>query len=392
MTTQRPAAPGLARDTVDDAVEKITRTCLYEGYLLWPYRRSALKNAKRWTFGGVFPPSCAAPLGERGALRAEVLLDTGGGDPARERLTVRLRFLQVVDREVAATDPADPAAPPRPVDRLTVDGEHHLAWQEATEREVSWRPTLAELLNGGAGHPVDLPAGAHREPVRDAAGRVAGEVTHRWQRLTGTVHARAEPAPDAGGVLRIAVRVENTTPCPAPDPADRDARDTAARHAFASTHLVLRTAGGARFVSLLDPPDPLRDAASGCVNDGVWPVLVDDRPPAMPGAPGGPRSARTVLASPVVMYDFPAVAPESPGDLFDGTEIDQLLVLSVLSLTDEERAEARACDPRAREILDRCAALGPEQLAALHGTIREIRPATRMTPARATAQAPLEDA
>jgi hypothetical protein len=212
MTTQRPAAPGLARDTVDDAVEKITRTCLYEGYLLWPYRRSALKNAKRWTFGGVFPPSCAAPLGERGALRAEVLLDTGGGDPARERLTVRLRFLQVVDREVAATDPADPAAPPRPVDRLTVDGEHHLAWQEATEREVSWRPTLAELLNGGAGHPVDLPAGAHREPVRDAAGRVAGEVTHRWQRLTGTVHARAEPVPDAGGVLRIAVRVENTTP------------------------------------------------------------------------------------------------------------------------------------------------------------------------------------
>jgi hypothetical protein len=81
-----------------------------------------------------------------------------------------------------------------------------------------------------------------------------------------------------------------------------------------------------------------------------------------------------VLSSPVTLYDFPAVAPESPGDLFDGLEIDQLLILSVLSMSDEEREDARACDPRAREILDRCAALGPDELMALHGRTRAGRP------------------
>jgi hydrogenase maturation protease len=80
-----------------------------------------------------------------------------------------------------------------------------------------------------------------------------------------------------------------------------------------------------------------------------------------------------VLSSPVTLCDFPAVAPESPGDLFDGGEIDQLLILSVLSLTPQEQREARAADPRARAILDRCAALSPRELMSLHGAIRDVR-------------------
>ena len=66
------------------------------------------------------------------------------------------------------------------------------------------------------------------------------------------------------------------------------------------------------------------------------------------------------------------IAPESPGDLFDGGEIDQLLILNILSLTEEEKAEMRATDPRAREILERTEALTPEELMRLHGTIREF--------------------
>ena len=38
-------------------LRKLADTILYEGYILWPYRRSALKNRKRWTFGCVFPPA-----------------------------------------------------------------------------------------------------------------------------------------------------------------------------------------------------------------------------------------------------------------------------------------------------------------------------------------------
>jgi hypothetical protein len=125
---------------------------------------------------------------------------------------------------------------------------------------------------------------------------------------------------------------------------------------------VLRAHDGA-FVSLTDPPPALREAAAACENRGVWPVLV-----------GEPGERGTLLASPIVLEDHPRIAPESPGDLFDGGEIDGLLILNVLGLTDEEKAEVRASDPRARELLDRCEALTPEELLRLHGrTVRHAQ-------------------
>jgi hypothetical protein len=88
---------------------------------------------------------------------------------------------------------------------------------------------------------------------------------------------------------------------------------------------------------------------------------------------GEPADRSTLLASPIILEDHPRIAPESPGDLFDGGEIDQLLTLNILSLTDAEKAEMRASDPRAREILDRTEALSEEELMRLHGTIRDFR-------------------
>ena len=80
-----------------------------------------------------------------------------------------------------------------------------------------------------------------------------------------------------------------------------------------------------------------------------------------------------MLSSPIILYDYPQIAPESPGDLFDGTEIDQMLILNVLNLTDEEKDEMRASDPRGREILERCESLSTEELMTLNGTFRDIR-------------------
>jgi hydrogenase maturation protease len=131
-------------------------------------------------------------------------------------------------------------------------------------------------------------------------------------------------------------------------------------HALCSTHALLHAPEGA-FVSAADPPPELAAAAGRCRNVGLWPVLV-----------GGPEDATTMLASPIILEDHPRVAPESPGDLFDGGEIDQLLILNILALTDEEKAEMAAADPRAREILRRSEGLSPEQLMALHGTVREL--------------------
>jgi hypothetical protein len=124
---------------------------------------------------------------------------------------------------------------------------------------------------------------------------------------------------------------------------------------FRAAHAMLRTPRGA-FVSLTDPPERLRAAAEACDNVGVWPILV-----------GEPGTADTMLCSPIILEDHPRIAPESPGDLYDGGEIDGLLTLSIMSLTDEEKAEIRAGDPRGRAILERTESLTREQLGRLHG-------------------------
>ncbi|WP_314173165.1 hypothetical protein [Streptomyces winkii] len=341
-----------------DAVEKIARACLYEGYLLWPYRRGTLKNARRWTFGGIYPQRCAGAIGEPSRMRTEVLLRAG---PAA-KLTVHLRFLQVIDRQVYRNGPRGPV----PVDELRVEGHSHLTWQEAIERRwvcPPWSPR-----RGPRTSTVDIAAGTDREALRAESGSVAGTLVRGWQRLTGKVRLTSVPVTDT--VLRVTVDIENTSPSPLPAPGARGARDKMAPYAFVSTHTVLHSDTG-EFVSLTDPPPELREAAAACENVGVWPVLVSDDPQAPQNSP---HYSAEVLSSPITLYDYPGVAPESPGDLFDGGEIDQLLILSVLSLTPWEQEEARATDPRAREILDRCASLDPDDLAALHGTIRAFRP------------------
>jgi hypothetical protein len=283
-----------------DPVRAIADAVLYEGYVLWPYRRDALKNQRRWTFGGVFPEAHSAlHPDDRCVVRAEVLLEGDPGD-----VEVSLRFLHVVRRDVE-------------------EGADLVAWDEATEREL------------GPG-PIDIPAGSERE----------GPVVRSWEALTGEVSVAS--APVAAGVARVTVEVANTTPW------EGDDREAALRRAFCSTHAVLRTRSG-RFVSQADPPERLREAAAACRNDGVWPVLVADD---------------VMLASPIILEDHPQIAPESPGDLFDGGEIDQMLVLNIFAMTDEEKAQMRAADPRTREILDRTEALTPDELMRLHGAIR----------------------
>jgi hypothetical protein len=231
---------------------------------------------------------------------------------------VTVRFLHVVRRQVVDADG-------EPVDELVADGERLVSWEEATERELPPGPFA-------------IPAGREE----------GGHVVRSWQGLEGSVDAGAEPVE---GAHRFTVRVSNTTPF------EQGTRDQALAQTLCSCHVVLRARDG-EFISATEPPP----GAPSCENEGVWPVLV-----------GEPGDRSTVLASPIILEDYPRVAPESPGDLFDGGEIDQMLVLNILALTDEEKEEMRASDPKAREILERTEALTQEELMRLHGTIRDLR-------------------
>jgi hypothetical protein len=306
-----------------DPVRAIADAVLYEGYVLWPYTRSAMKNQQRFTWGGVYPLGWRE---DRSELVVQCLVE-GDGEMA---LDVCARFLHVVRRQVH--DASGEA-----VDELTVDGERHLSWDEAVEREIT----------AGAG-PFTI-AGGHEEQALQGG---AGKLVRSWEPLAGTLSVDTQDL--RPGLRRLTVRIANTTPW------DGGPRDGTLRRTLCSTHAVLRVSDGA-FVSLADPPAGFADAARDCRQEGLWPVLV-----------GEPGEHHTVLASPIILDDHPEIAPESPGDLFDGGEIDGLLVLSILALTDEEKAEMRASDPRTREILERTEALTPEQRMALHGTVRDL--------------------
>jgi hypothetical protein len=256
-----------------------------------------------------------------------VLLE-GGEDAAVE---VQVRFLHLVRRQVLREGSSPGSLVP--VEELEAGGERWLTWDEAVEREIEPGP-------------IRLAAGEEWEQIP------GGAIRRSWLALEGEVTVAREMA--CPGLSRLTIRVVNASPWTGQDRLD------ALRRTFCSTHIVLHTHDGA-WVSLADPPEALRSEVDGCENSGVWPVLV-----------GEDEDRSTVLASPIILSDHPEIAPESPGDLFDSGEIDQMLVLNILAMTEEERRDMRDSDPRAREILERTEALTNEELMRLHGAVREF--------------------
>ena len=145
---------------------------------------------------------------------------------------------------------------------------------------------------------------------------------------------------------------------PARPAADKD--DAIAR-SLIGTHVIAEVVGG-EFVSLLEPPLPAADAVSRCSQHRCFPVLA-----------GPPGAGDLLLISPIILYDHPEVAEQSETALYDCTEIDEILTLRVMTMTDQEKAQARATDPLAAQIIDRCDSMSPEAMARLHGALRDPR-------------------
>jgi hydrogenase maturation protease len=239
---------------------------------------------------------------------------------------------------------------------LRVAGRLYQTWQEAEEREVRLDGlSLEKLQICPRSSEFRYPSRHSIEPIQNEAGAVVGVLVREQQPIEGQIQlSAAEIRP---GAYRVTLRVSCRSPL-----ADAANREEALLRALISTHAILSLRHG-EFVSLLDPPESWRDAAASCRNLGVWPVLVGDE-----------GQADTILASPMILYDYPRIAPESPGDLFDGLEIDEILSLRIMTLTDQEKAQMASLDDRARALLARTEALARDQLLNLHGTIRRDPP------------------
>lgn len=144
------------------------------------------------------------------------------------------------------------------------------------------------------------------------------------------------------GLRRVTLRIENRTVFAG------GTRAEALERSLISTHPLLRARGGT-FLSPLESPS--------CDNVNTWPVLAapDDT---------------AILGAAIVLPDHPQLAPESRGSLFDGTEIEEALLLHVHALSDAEREEIATGDPAVRAMVERALATTPEDIVRLHGLMR----------------------
>lgn len=268
-----------------NAVDAIVKAVLYEGYALYPYRPSALKNQRRFAFGAVYPKAWATVAREPYLMRSECVIERTGDAASVE---IAVRFL-VLHRGGGAS-------------------EETIAMSPCPLEPGAWRHYTAR-------------AGIQIEIQIDIV--------------------------DAGdGLHRVAIEIENVTAAAAS--LDREA---AMDLTMASTHTVVKAVGGTA-VSSIDPPAHAAQVVAACRTVGAYCILV---------------ARDTILCSPIVLSDYPEIAADSPGDFFDGTEMDEMLTLRVLTMTDAEKAEAIASDPRIAELVERTTALGIERTARLHG-------------------------
>jgi hypothetical protein len=343
------------------ALEQIVNTVLYEGYILYPYRASSPKNQReRFTFGRVYPKiyrevqNGAEPF----TMQTECLLQTQGDSPL---LKIAIGFLQPMRREIGVLEKVLPFLPAntepkfKSVSQLEVKGKVFQAWTEAIERKVLISP---DAFLQPMEIPFLFPAKRQFEPILNENGEVVGIILRHQELLEGKIEIKTESL--ATNLFKISVRVLNLSPVAK---ADLEISENILQRTLTSAHIVLEVSN-AKFVSLLEPPEEFKTFAEGCKNTGVWPVLVGDQA-------RGER--KTMLASPIILYDYPQIAPESAGDFFDGTEMDEMLTLRVLTMTDAEKREMQV-DDFSRRILERTHALDGESFLKLHGVMREVNP------------------
>ncbi len=333
-----------AATTVLDSARAVADAVLYEGYVLYPYRASSAKNQVRWQWGVLMPPDVVDRDGsERDAHTAQVLVDGG-----RAAVRVTLRFLQVqrrtVEQKVGGTF--------RAVSSLDVGETSFVSWEEAREQEIG-----LEVPEGETDRTVHVDGGTETELLRDEAGAVVGRLVRTCWPLEVGVVTRVTRPDSPYAVALVSVRVQNRTP-----EGDHPGTDRPAwlRRALVAAHQVLEVDRG-RFLSLLDPPEWARPLAEACGNDGVFPVLA------------GPAPADSVMiASPIILYDHAELAPESRTAFFDALEVDELLSLRTMTLSEEEKREVRGTDPRVAALLRDVDSMPEDLWERLHGSVRYL--------------------
>ena len=297
-----------------ELVEKVVNAVLYEGYILYPYRASSKKNRERFTFGRVYPEdySIAQNGAEPFVMQTECLVRDESKDALNKYQCAFSPSHGAWGRILSAPITEMPEVEPK---------------FEIVPDLQSGRTTLSDLAGGGGaeGGAGSVSSTAPRrcrtsltfhhralEPVRGDDGKISAIVVRRQDAIRGVIEVATQPVDDS--VFKMTVRIVNRTAVSKAGPRKSERH----HHADVYLHPHDSTGAGRRMDFLTDPPPTYANAVAACKNIGAWPVLVGEESK-------GERDA--MLSSPIILYDYPQIAPESPGDLFDGLEIDEILTL-----------------------------------------------------------------
>ncbi len=350
-----------------ELVEKIADAVLYEGYMLYPYRASSVKNRQRFNWGALAPASFSeAQKGtEAFEMQTECLVQADN----KTTIDIKARFLHLTGREIGKLEtpldelPEDAEPNFRFVPTLEANNRIFHAWQEAVEREVNL-PTF-NLDEVSKTQNFSFPKTRELEPIPDENNKIVGVIVRTQQEISGAIEIQSSKLEiqsrnsenQKSQLFKVTVRIKNLT---AFENANERSREEALLHSLVSTHTILSLKNG-EFVSLLEPPDGLSEAVAACENIKTYPVLA-----------GTEGEKDCMLSSPIILYDYPQIAQESAGDLFDGAEIDEILTLRIMTLTDEEKREMRGVDERVRKMLERTEMMPEEHLLKMHGALKGV--------------------
>lgn len=276
-------------------IEKICNALLYEGYALFPYRKNALKNQKRFNFG-VLSPKCWAEnqINEQFFQQTEILVLAEN----ETKLSFKTRFLKLSNES---------------------------DWQTAVEKIIE-----AEFI-------LDQ----------------SQTIEYKEDNLFGKIEISAEKL--SKNLFKIRFIFENLTEI---ENFGELSREEILQFSFVSAHTIFEVENG-KFVSLLETPDEFIEQAKFLQNINVFPVLI-----------GNKIKRNSVLASPIILYDFPEIAENSFDNFFDGLEIDELMILNLLALPDEEKRQIAETDEQTKKILAKIESATPEDLLKLHAYLR----------------------
>ncbi len=320
-------------------LENLTKTVLYEGYSIFPYHRTSVKNLKPIPFGVIYPEQYHSHhLNAPARMKTECIVNA----QKNTVVNITVRFLHLITTKIfQQIDNENTSFPDE-------------GWQTIERQINSGDLIISEIIGNKKVFPIDFDSIEEDKNIYDQNNVLKEKQSNSVLKITGNVVIEAFSVENIDNTFRISIIVSNDTSLIT---AESISRDEVFQQSFLSTNTILKVNNGA-FVSDQNPSEELKEIVAQCEKIGTWPILIDE-------------SNTTMLSSPIILYDYPKINAHSKLDLFDSLEIEEMLILQLSAMSDSEKQQIAERDGKMREMLDKASQVTSEELLNLHGHMFE---------------------